>query len=102
MGWQQEVDALCKQGNELQEKGDLAAAYARFGAALKLVPVDEQLNHGTGWIYVAMADVLFLERKYAQAHRFIDLGIIAGGFANPFVHLRRGQILLELGEPGST
>jgi hypothetical protein len=100
MTWRKQVDALCEQGNELQQEGDFAAAYDQFAAALALVPADEQLGPTGAWIYIALADVLFCAHKYAEARRYIDLGILAGGFATPYAHLLRGQILLELGDDG--
>jgi hypothetical protein len=51
------------------------------------------------WVLAAIADAAFLGGFLQSARQAIEYGMTCpGAIGNPFMHLRFGQILLDLGE----
>jgi len=68
-------------------------------SALGLLPDPKTDWDAALWIYAAIGDSHFLSRDYASAKTTFQEAIKGvGGFGNPFLHLRLGQSLFELGE----
>ena len=92
------IDRLAEKGNALMEMGSFAEAEAAFREGLELLPPPLERWSATLWFLSSMGDAQWL----AGAHdRGIDTwrdALLYGGLGNPFVHLRRGQTLYELGE----
>jgi tetratricopeptide (TPR) repeat protein len=93
------VESLSSEGNALVEAGDLAGALKMYGRALKLLPEPTHRWEAATWLFTALGDVLFLERKYRQAKDALNEAMrCPNAIGNPFIHLRLGQANYELKE----
>jgi len=92
------MTSLCSKGDELSAEGRHEDAILRYRAAWALLPEPKLDWDAAHWIQVAIADAHFLAREFAEALEPLKLALLSGGIGNPFVHLRRGQCLLETGD----
>ena len=89
---------LCAEGDSLAESQRYNAAIEKYEAALMLLPKPESNWDAATWIFTAIGDAYFLLRDYRQAYAaFSNATHWPGGVGNPFIHLRLGEIQLELG-----
>jgi hypothetical protein len=92
-----EVEALCAEADGAAASGAFAQALARWEAALSLLPAPaEQWGVATS-LWAAIADARFRTADFAGALEPILLAMERGEHASSFLHLRRGQCLLEMG-----
>ena len=91
------IDRLAEKGNALMEIGSYAAAEATYREGLQMLPPPLERWSATLWFLSSIGDAQW----HAGDHqRGIDTwrdAILYGGLGNPFVHLRRGQTLFQLG-----
>lgn len=92
-----EVEALSAEGDGAAAAGAYAQAVLRYEAALELLPEPKGQWIAASWLWHAIADARFRGRDFAGALEPISLALLHGDPANPFLHLRRGQCLVELG-----
>jgi tetratricopeptide (TPR) repeat protein len=97
-GLYEQVTDLCAEGDGLAGKGRWPEAIRRYHDAWALLPEPRIEWEAALWIQTAIADAHFLAGEFVLAREPLKLALLAGGIGNPFVHLRRGQCLLELGE----
>jgi hypothetical protein len=95
-----EVEALADEGAGAAAAGAFAQAVVRYEAALELLPEPRGRWGVATWLWSATADARFRGRDFAGALEPIALAMLHGEHANPFLHLRRGQCLVELGHAG--
>lgn len=88
---------LCADGDALAGRGKYADAVARYRTAWMLLPEPREQWTAASWIHVAIADAHFLAGEFAEAIAPLDMALRAGEIGNPFVHLRRGECMLETG-----
>lgn len=91
------IDRLAEQGNTLMERGSYVEAEAVFREGLEMLPPPLERWSATLWFLTSIGDAQWMA---ADHQRGIDTwrdAILYGGLGNPFVHLRRGQTLFELG-----
>ncbi len=94
-----EITRLTDQGQALFDDGKLDEARRVFMQAWALLPEPQSEWEATTWLAAAIGDIDFLEGRYADARQTLQFAMICpGGLGNPFLHLRLGQSLLELGE----
>jgi tetratricopeptide (TPR) repeat protein len=94
-----EVEGLCAEGKVKLEAGDLQGAFDCFADALERVPEPVHQWNAGAWILVAMGECGFRAGNYAAAlDSLTDAMHAPGTIGNPWVHLRLGQCLLNLGE----
>jgi tetratricopeptide (TPR) repeat protein len=97
-----QVTELCERGDDAVERGALDEALGFYDQALALVPAPIYQWRIATWILTAVGDACFLKKDYARARRALHRALrCPGGSDNPFVHLRLGQIELELGSPNA-
>jgi tetratricopeptide (TPR) repeat protein len=95
---QERIDSLCEEGNAHLEAEEFAEAISVWKEALKLVPEPKTDWEAGTWIFTSLGDASFLQGDWRQAEQFFRLAVQSpGGVENPFLHLRRGQVFLELG-----
>ena len=94
------IERLCEEGNELQEEGRLGDALSRFREAWGLLPEPKQEWDAGLWILGAIGDVEFLRGEFHAGR--VTLMEAMQNFddarENPFLRLRLGQCMYELGE----
>ncbi|MBK9064833.1 MAG: tetratricopeptide repeat protein [Acidobacteria bacterium] len=94
-----EVTRLSEQGNAASEAGDYEKSLALFRQALKLLPKPIQRWDAGGWLMTAIGDTHFLKGDYAAAASALKEALeFPKTLGNPFVHLRLGESVYELGE----
>jgi tetratricopeptide (TPR) repeat protein len=95
----QKIKELCAEGDVFVEMREYNDAYANYIEALDLVPEPKEDYSAATWILAALGDMYFQTKDYNQAKQvFSDSMHCAGAIGNPFLHLRLGQVALELGD----
>jgi hypothetical protein len=78
---------------------DVKGAYDAFLAAYELVPAPYENWNAAGWLLVAMGECAMRAGDHARAFAALkDAMHCPGTVGNPWVHLRLGQVRLELGD----
>ncbi|VTS08472.1 tetratricopeptide repeat protein [Tuwongella immobilis] len=95
-----QIRALCEQGDELEEEDQFAESIACFQKAWQLLPEPRWSWDAGLWILGALGDVYFLNEDFAEAATALREAMQHYPEApdNPFLCLRLGQCLAELGE----
>jgi tetratricopeptide (TPR) repeat protein len=89
----------CRRGDRRVQRGRFLAARLAYQAAWELLPEPREQTEEGGAVQGLLGDVAFFEGDYETALRAFDTALSSpGGADNPYLHLRRGQTLLELGE----
>ena len=92
------IMALSEEGNELADDEKYAEAKDKFEEALGFVPAPKTDWESALWLYASIGDMCFMIGDYkACGNNMFDALNCPDGFGNPFVHLRLGQALYELG-----
>ncbi len=94
-----EITALSDQGQALFDEGSLAEARRLFVQAWALLPEPQSEWEATTWLAAAIGDIDFLQGNHDAARQTLEFAMLCpDGLGNPFLHLRLGQSLFELGE----
>lgn len=94
----QDIVRLSERGNDLAEGGHTAEAVQCFEQALSLLPAPVERWSAATWLFSALGDIHFLSGSYCKAlQTLLDAMRCHEGIGNPFLHLRLGQVQLELG-----
>jgi hypothetical protein len=81
------------------EGGDARGAYDAFLAGFELVPAPFENWNAAGWLLVAMGECAMRAGDHARAFAALkDAMHCPGTIGNPWVHLRLGQVRLELAD----
>src|SRR5262249_45220912 len=95
-----EIQRLCSEGDDLAAEGNLEEALQRFQAAWQLLPEPQVDWSAALWLLGAIGDVQFQRSDFVAgrdalmtAMKFFD-----EAKANPFLRMRLGQCMYELGE----
>lgn len=95
------ITELCGRGDDQVEAGRYEEAIARYEDALALVPQPVRAWAVTTWILTAIAEARFLQKDWVRAKESIfEAFRCEGAIGNAFLHLRLGQVELELGAKG--
>ena len=95
------IAELCERGDAHVEAGEHDAAIEKYEAALELLPRPIQRWNSSTWILTALGDAYYLKKDWRQARAALDDATrCPRGLDNPFIHLRLGQVELELGNEG--
>jgi tetratricopeptide (TPR) repeat protein len=95
-----QIERLSERGNELAAENNFSEALTCFREALALVPEPLESWDAGMWLLVSIGDMQFLLHDFDGAR---DSLMSAAKFsdeaqANPFICLRLGQSLFELGD----
>ncbi|GFZ34459.1 hypothetical protein CSC2_49850 [Clostridium zeae] len=94
----EKILSLCELGDSLVDKSNYDEAVSKYLEVLELVPVPKNIWEASTWIYTAIGDTCFLKGDYQKAKDFLyDAVNCPDGLSNPFILLRLGQSLQELG-----
>jgi len=93
------IESLCNQGDEALDRDDLEEALLRYEQAWRLIPDPKAGWVVSTWVLSALADVHFYRADYPKALEALnDAMLCPEGVKNPYLHLRLGQVYLELGD----
>lgn len=92
------VVKLSEEGNEELDSGKLNEAMRLFEKAAKLLPKPVTQWDAACWLFGSTGDIYFQLADYENARQSLQIAVASGdGNENPFIHLRLGQSLYELG-----
>jgi tetratricopeptide (TPR) repeat protein len=95
------VTSLCERGDDAMEAGQHADAVARYREALALVPSPVHSWAVSTWILGSVAEAYYLAGEPAAARDAVNEAFrCEGAVGNAFLHLRLGQVELQLGNRG--
>jgi hypothetical protein len=95
-----EVRRLSEEGNEFADRDDVIPALERFQAAWGLLPEPRTQWSAGLWLLASMGDMQFFCEEYASARDSLMTAMreYDEGRGNPFICLRLGQCMYELGD----
>jgi tetratricopeptide (TPR) repeat protein len=95
-----QVSALSSRGDKLARSKAYAAAIDEYRRAFDLLPEPKMKWEAARWLLAAIGDAYFQSGGYQKAGDVFSQAILdtPGGLGNPFLHLRLGQCLFELGQ----
>jgi len=94
-----EIQTLCAEGYTLYDQADYVHALRKFYQAWMLLPKPQTDFSEGGWILAAIGDSYFRNGQYQQGREALVSALHCDNMIdNPFIHLRLGQCLLELGK----
>lgn len=83
----------------LASEGKYPEAIAVYKKALPLLPEPRNEWEATTWLMAAIADAAYLSGDMPAARKALDEAMTCpGAIGNPFLHLRRGEVLFEQDE----
>lgn len=92
------IKALCADGDQYVDDGKPYLALPKFEEALSLVPAPIEKWEASTWILTAIGDTYWSMNEFEKARNALaEATRCAGGLGTPFIHLRLGQALFELG-----
>lgn len=94
-----EVKRFCSLGDSLVDAGKPQEALKEYNNAWKLIPHPPNEWEASTWVLGAIGDTCFQVGDYLSARKALDFVMSCpGAIGNPFLHLRRGQVLFEMKE----
>lgn len=98
----QDIKAICAEGYALYDQADYRHALRKFYQAWMLLPKPQTDFEESGWVLTGIGDSYFRSQQYEQGKEALASALHCEGMIdNPFIHLRLGQCLMELGVQGS-
>ena len=92
------VDGLCQKGDQFAGMEQYDDALEKYGEAWDLLPEPREQWPAATWILISAGDAHFRMKEYGEtADLLLDALGFPDGEGNPFLDLRLGQSLLELG-----
>lgn len=92
-----QIVSLSKRGEQLLSQGHAKEAIVKYEQALKLLPTPIHEWEAATWLFVAIGDAYWLIWDLERSYRAFQSALrCPDGIGNPFIHLRVGQIHLEL------
>jgi tetratricopeptide (TPR) repeat protein len=92
------IKLLCAEGDDLAARSDYEGALARYETAWVLLPIPRTKWKAATWILAAVGDAQFQKGDFASAVETLqDAMHCPEAIGNPFLHLRLGQSLFEIG-----
>jgi len=93
------IQHLCSGGDQLASAGRYEEAIGEYNRAWEIVPEPRTQWNASTWILAAIADAAFLANYKTSAREALEYAMACpDAVGNPFLHLRLGQVLLDLGE----
>lgn len=93
------VKANAEAGAQRMVEGKFGEAYELLVEAIGLLPEPKNRWNAMGWLLVALGENAIQAGNYQAAARPLqDAMWCPGTIGNPWVHLRLGQVYLELGD----
>lgn len=95
---QEQIRTLCADGYALYDTHDMRGALRKFYQAWVIFPKPQTDFVEAGWVLTAIGDAYFRNQQFTQGREALASALHCEGLIdNPFIHMRLGQCLLELG-----
>lgn len=93
------IKHFCADGDALASAGRHEEAIGEYNRAWEIVHEPKSQWNASTWILAAIGDAAFLANYKTSAKDALEYAMICpDALGNPFLHLRLGQVLLDLGE----
>jgi tetratricopeptide (TPR) repeat protein len=93
------VKLLCAEGDLLAGRGDYDGALSKYETAWVLLPEPRTKWEAATWVLGAVGDAQFLKGDVVNATETLEDAMrCPNAIGNPFLHLRLGESLFELGK----
>jgi tetratricopeptide (TPR) repeat protein len=94
----QKITAVCKRGDGLAEREEFTTALENYWSAWDMLPEPKMDWDAATWILAAVGDANFLSGDFVAGKDNLATAMhCPDAIGNPFLHLRLGQCLFELG-----
>jgi len=91
--------SFCATGDDLSCRGEYSSAIEEYNKAWSLIPEPKYHWHASTWVLAALIDAYFLAGRNDYALDALQYVMTCpDAIGNPFLHLRFGEVLFELGE----
>lgn len=92
------IKVLCAEGYRLYDLGEYKDALRLFYKAWTTVPKPQNTYREAGWVLTAIGDCYFRTGQWDQGRESLTTALQCPHMmGNPFIHLRLGQCLYEMG-----
>lgn len=92
----EQIKIYSESGDQFAESGKYQEAVDEYRKAFELVPEPKNDWEASTWIMAAISDACFKGGFFTSARESLDYAMTCpGAIGNPFLHLRRGQVLFE-------
>lgn len=93
-----QITKSCAEGDEYIEQEQWELALEKYFEALDLIPDPVTDWSASTWVLTAIGETYFFMADYENALHFLqNVMHCPGAIGNPLIHLRLGQVQLELG-----
>jgi tetratricopeptide (TPR) repeat protein len=93
------IQHFCSDGDALASAGRYEEAIGQYSRAWEIVPAPKSQWNASTWILAAIGDAAFLADYKTSAKEALEYVMVCpDAVGNPFLHLRLGQVLLDMGE----
>jgi hypothetical protein len=93
------ITEFAQQGDELASQGSYRDAINVYNRGWKLLPEPKSDWSAATWLLAAIADAAYLGGFLTTARQALDdVMYCPDAIGNPFLHLRRGEVLFDQGE----
>jgi tetratricopeptide (TPR) repeat protein len=93
------IQHFCADGDKLAAAGNYEDAIGIYNRAWEIVPEPKDRWKASTWILAAIADAAFLADYKTSAKEALEYAMICpDAVGNAFLHLRLGQVLLDMCE----
>ncbi len=90
---------FCASGDDFAGRREYTAAIDEYNKAWSLIPEPKDHWHASTWVLAALIDAYFLAGRNDYALDALQYVMTCpDAIGNPFLHLRFGEVLFELGE----
>lgn len=94
-----QIQLISTEGDHFADAGKYDEALERYSSAWELIPEPRTEWEASTWVLTAIADTAFKAGYFTSAREALDYAMLCpSAIGNPFIHLRRGQVLFEQGE----
>jgi tetratricopeptide (TPR) repeat protein len=93
------ISSICSKADNLVDTFKYDEAINMYLKALYLVPEPKRDWEASTWIYTALGDTCYMKKDFDASKNYLfDAVNCPKGIENPFIMLRLGESLFELGE----
>lgn len=93
------VKVLCAEGYRLYDTNNFKEALRLFYKAWTALPKPQTEHQEAGWVLTAIGDCYFKTAQWEQGCESLQSALLCPNMrGNPFIHLRLGQCLYEIGK----